>query len=96
MSQIIEATGLIAACLTTFAFLPQVVMTFRSRSTAGLSLPMLVVLASGITLWIFYGIGIGQAPVILANGATLLLVAILLSLKVRDILRGRRTIPHGR
>jgi MtN3 and saliva related transmembrane protein len=88
MPALLEVTGLIAASLTTFAFLPQVVQTWRSRSTAGLNLPMLVVLTMGLTLWLLYGLGTGQLPVILANGATLALVAVLLVLKLRDVLRG--------
>jgi MtN3 and saliva related transmembrane protein len=88
MTALLEVTGLIAASLTTFAFLPQVVQTWRSRSTAGLNLPMLVVLTTGLTLWLFYGLGTGQLPVILANAATLALVAVLLVLKLRDVLRG--------
>lgn len=91
MVSLLELTGLIAACLTTFAFLPQVVQTWRSRSTEGLNLPMLVVLTVGIALWTIYGIGTRQLPVILANGATLCLVAVLLVLKLRDSLRPRAT-----
>ena len=87
MVSLIELTGLIAAFLTTFAFLPQVLQTWRSGPTAGLNLPMLVVLATGIALWTIYGIGTGQLPVILANAVTLALVAILLGLKLRDTLR---------
>lgn len=84
MSSLIEFTGLVAACLTTFAFLPQVLQTWRSRSTEGLNLPMLVVLTTGIVLWTVYGLGTGQLPVILANSVTLCLVAVLLGLKLRD------------
>lgn len=84
MFSLLEMTGLVAAGLTTFAFLPQVVQTWRSRSTEGLNLPMLVVLAAGIALWTIYGLGTGQLPVILANAVTLCLVAILLALKLRD------------
>ncbi len=89
----IELTGLVAAALTTLAFLPQVLQTLRSGSTAGLSLPMLAVLATGVALWLVYGLGLGQWPVILANGATLLLVTILLVLKLRDTRRGAPTPP---
>jgi MtN3 and saliva related transmembrane protein len=90
MVSLIELTGLVAACLTTFAFLPQAVQTWRSRSTAGLSLPMLLVMLVGIALWTVYGVGTGQLPVILANGVTLCLVAVLLALKLRDRFRPAR------
>lgn len=85
MPGILEATGLVAAVLTTLAFLPQVIQTWRSRSTAGLNLGMLLSLATGVALWFVYGLGTGQVPVILANGATLMLVAVLLALKLRDL-----------
>lgn len=92
MSALYETIGLVAAALTTFAFLPQVLQTWRSRSTEGLNLAMLAVLATGLALWLLYGFGLGQLPVILANGATLLLVAVLLALKLRDVLRPRRAL----
>ncbi len=85
MLSIFDATGLVAAILTTVAFLPQVIQTWKSGSTEGLSLVMLVALATGVALWLVYGIGTGQLPVILANGATLALVMVLLMLKVRDV-----------
>lgn len=85
MTSLVDAIGLIAAVLTTFAFLPQVVQTWRSGSTAGLSLSTLLVLTTGVALWLIYGLGIGELPVILANGATLVLVAALLVLKLRDV-----------
>lgn len=89
MAFFFESIGLVAAVLTTFAFLPQVIQTWRSGSTEGLNLPMLLVLATGVALWLLYGIGTSQLPVALANGATLVLVSVLLFLKLRDVL-GRR------
>ena len=93
MTSFVDAIGLVAAALTTFAFLPQVIQTWRSRSTAGLNLSMLLVLTTGIALWLVYGLGIGQLPVILANGVTLVLVAVLLVLKLRDVIAGRGVMP---
>lgn len=93
MSSVFEFTGLVAASLTTFAFLPQVLQTWRSRSAAGLNLPMLIVLAAGVALWVVYGFGTGQLPVIVANVLTFGLVSILLGMKVRDVvLRHRHSI----
>jgi MtN3 and saliva related transmembrane protein len=90
MPALVEATGFVAALLTTFAFLPQVVQTWRSRSTAGLNLPTLVALTVGIVLWLIYGLATGQLPVVLANAVTLILVAVLLGLKLRDLRRPAR------
>lgn len=87
MSALIESIGIVAACLTTFAFLPQVIQTWRARSAGSLNLPMLAVLALGVFLWLIYGLGTLQLPVIAANGVTLLLVGVLLGFKVRDLRR---------
>lgn len=93
MTSLFDLIGLVAAALTTFAFLPQVIQTWRSRSAAGLNFAMLLVLATGVFLWLVYGIGAGQLPVILANGATLVLVLILLCFKTRDLLRRGPLVP---
>ncbi len=88
---LIECTGVVAACLTTFAFLPQVLQTWRARTAGSLNLPMLAVLASGVFLWLVYGLGTLQMPVIAANGITLILVCVLLGFKLRDM--WRQAIP---
>ena len=79
----IDAIGYAAAALTTLAFVPQVVKSWRTRSTADLSSTMLVVFTAGIVLWLIYGIGVGSMPVMLANAVTLVLSATLVGLKIR-------------
>lgn len=80
----IDLLGFVAAALTTFAFLPQVVRALATRSVRDLSLPMLASFALGVLLWLAYGILSAQPPVILANAVTLALVLVLLVLKLRD------------
>ena len=46
------ALGLLAGSLTTIAFLPQVIRTWRTRSTADISLVMFLILCTGIALWL--------------------------------------------
>ena len=79
----IDIIGYAAAVLTTYAFIPQVVKSWRTRSTGDLSSTMLVVFTVGISLWLIYGIAVGAMPVILANAITLVLSATLVVLKVR-------------
>jgi MtN3 and saliva related transmembrane protein len=74
--------GYAAAALTTSAFIPQVVKSWRSRSTGDLSAVMLVGFTAGIVLWLLYGLALGSPPVILANGVTLVLSATLVALKL--------------
>jgi len=80
---LVTLIGILAACLTTVAFTPQVVKAWRSRSTRDISLGMYLVLATGIVLWLIYGLMIGDAPLIFANAVTLLLVSIILYCKIR-------------
>ncbi|MEE8483939.1 MAG: SemiSWEET transporter [Nitrospinota bacterium] len=75
--------GYIAGALTTFAFLPQVIKTWRMRETKDISLLMLLVLITGILLWLIYGFLLGDLPLIAANSATLILVVILLFFKLK-------------
>ena len=75
--------GFAAGILTTIAFLPQVVLTWRTRRAAGVSLGMYAVFTAGTALWLVYGIGIGSVPVIAANGITLVLALCILAMKIR-------------
>jgi MtN3 and saliva related transmembrane protein len=77
-----ELLGFLAATLTTAAFVPQVIKTWRTRSAGDLSLGMLAVFGTGIMLWLAYGLSIGAAPIVIGNIVTLVLTAILIGLKL--------------
>ncbi|MDC6365458.1 MULTISPECIES: SemiSWEET family sugar transporter [Flavobacteriaceae] len=79
----IEIVGLVAATLTTSAFVPQVYKAFKHKSTAGVSLTMYIVLLAGLVLWIVYGIHHNSLSIILANVVTGLLALTMLILKIR-------------
>ncbi|CAN5403275.1 SemiSWEET transporter [soil metagenome] len=78
----VKILGLFAGSLTTIAFVPQVIKTYRSRSARGLSLGMFLIFCSGTIAWLTYGILIDDLPVILANAVTLLLSTVLIIFKV--------------
>jgi MtN3 and saliva related transmembrane protein len=46
-----EIIGLLAACITTASFLPQVFKTYKTKDTSGLSLTMYIAFFIGIVLW---------------------------------------------
>lgn len=75
--------GLAAAALTTAAFLPQLLKTWRSKSAKDVSLSMLITFSIGVFLWLIYGVCIQSLPVILANLITFVLSSINLILKIR-------------
>ena len=75
--------GFIAAALTTIAFIPQVIRTWKTRDARNLSLPTFIIFSAGIFLWLVYGILIGDGPIIMANTVTFVLGMTLLFLKLR-------------
>ena len=75
--------GLVAATLTTSAFLPQAVKTIRTRNTKDLSLTMYAVFSTGVLLWLIYGISIHDFPVLIANAITLIFALIILIYKLK-------------
>ena len=75
--------GLVAGALTTIAYLPQLIKTWKSKSAEDLSWSMLITLCIGIVLWLIYGAYVHDLPVILANVVTLILSSIILVLKLR-------------
>ena len=79
----IQTLGLVAAAMTTSAFVPQVIKTWKSRSTKDLSLGMYSVLWVGIILWLIYGFIQGDLPIIMANAITFISTSILLLLKLK-------------
>ena len=76
--------GYFAAVLTTIAFLPQAIKAFRTRSTKDMSLTMWLMLFTGNSCWLTYGILVCAGPVIVANAVTLVLVGAVLILKLRN------------
>jgi len=76
-----ELLGLAAGALTTIAFVPQVLKIWKSKHAHDISLATFAIFSSGVALWLVYGLRIGSWPIILANGATLLLALLILLLK---------------
>jgi len=78
-----EIIGLIAGLLTTAAFIPQVIKTWRTKSAKDLSLVMFLLYCLGVLLWSIYGLMIDQFPVILWNIITLALASVILYFKLK-------------
>lgn len=85
-----DGIGTLAGCLTTLAFLPQVIKTWRSRSTSDISLAMFLAFCAGVALWLVYGVLVDAWPVTLANAVTLVLAGSILIMKIRHLRHGRR------
>ncbi len=84
-----ELIGYLAATLTTTSFLPQAIMTIRTRDTESLSLSMYSLFALGVLLWLIYGIHLSNKAIIIANAVTLVLAAVILGFKIHNTLRNK-------
>jgi MtN3 and saliva related transmembrane protein len=77
--------GLAAAVCTTGAILPQLKKAWTTGQTDDISMNMLLVLASGLALWVAYGVLKADIVIILANGISLILIGGLLCLKMMHL-----------
>ncbi|WP_034410673.1 SemiSWEET transporter [Derxia gummosa] len=79
----LEVVGYLAALCTTGAFVPQALLTWRTRRADGVSLGMYSIFTTGVALWLAYGVMIGSWPVTIANAVTLGLALFILGMKLR-------------
>lgn len=87
MTLVPDLIGYLAATLTTVSFLPQAILTLKTRDTESLSLGMYSLFTSGVLLWLIYGIYLANPAIIAANAVTFLLAAMILSFKIYHMLR---------
>ena len=85
--------GLIAGTLTSFAVIPQVARTFRTKHASDISIWQLILLMFGMSLWLVYGFCIKDLPLIFANLFSLICYTLLIVMKIAyDRANVRRTI----
>lgn len=83
--------GLIAACLTTGALIPQAIKTWSTRKTGDLSLSMFLMMFFGTGCWLLYGVLRNDPPIIIANAFAITLHFFILFFKVDEIRQSRST-----
>lgn len=86
--------GIIAACCTTFSFLPQALRVWRTREVEQLSIATLTLMLIGVVLWLIYGIYREDIVIIGANAVAIFFVAYIWSVKVRDLREKRQENDH--
>jgi MtN3 and saliva related transmembrane protein len=75
-----EITGLAAAFLTMFGFLPQVIKIYRTKSVKDISLWAVLQFMLGVFLWMLYGVHLKNFVIIFANSVTFLILCAALAL----------------
>ena len=81
-----EIIGYIAATLTTASFLPQAILTIKTKDTESLSLGMYSMFTLGVLCWLIYGVYIADKAIIFANAITFVLAASILSFKIYNVI----------
>ncbi len=78
----VDIIGFTAGTLTTIAFVPQAIKIWKTKSAKDISLGMFVILCTGISLWVIYGILVKSLPLVVANATTLVFALSILVLKI--------------
>lgn len=81
-----EIISYFAATLTTASFLPQAILTIKTRDTESLSLGMYSSFTLGVLCWLIYGVYLGDKAIIIANAITLLLSSSILLFKLYSMI----------
>jgi MtN3 and saliva related transmembrane protein len=74
--------GTLATVCSTTSFVPQAWKVVRTRDTSSISKRMYLITVAGFSLWLAYGLLLGQWPLIVTNGICLALSAFILLMKV--------------
>jgi MtN3 and saliva related transmembrane protein len=72
-----------AATLTTAAFVPQALHIIRHKETRAISLFMYIFFATGVALWLLFGVLIANWPIIVSNAITLALALAIIAMKLK-------------
>lgn len=68
----IEVLGLVAGGITSVAMMPQLIKVIKEKNANDISVVMLLVLITGLSLWVWYGILQNELPIILSNSFSVL------------------------
>jgi MtN3 and saliva related transmembrane protein len=79
---LITLIGSAAALCSMVSFVPQAWKIIRTRDTSGLSARMYAVTVAGFSLWLAYGIMLGEWPLIVTNAVCLALSAFILVMRM--------------
>lgn len=77
------ALGAVAATLTSFGFVPQIVKMWRTKSVRDVSPLTLLQFIAGVLLWTVYGVHLKDPVIIAANVVSLSTLAVTLTIYFR-------------
>ncbi len=81
--ELIELIGFAAGLLVAISSFPQLIKSWKTKSTEDIALLWLLINIGGQILWISYGIFKDSISLIIMSSITLLMVGLVLLLKIR-------------
>ncbi|MBT2621062.1 MULTISPECIES: SemiSWEET transporter [Chryseobacterium] len=69
----VNILGIVAGILTSISMVPQLLKVLKEKNVEDISWIMLLVLISGLSLWVWYGILKNELPIILSNAFAVLM-----------------------
>lgn len=64
--------GIAAGTLTSVSMLPQLMKVIKEKNASDLSWIMILVLITGLSLWVWYGLAKDELPIIISNAFAVL------------------------
>ncbi|KKU11906.1 MAG: MtN3/saliva-related transmembrane protein, conserved region [Parcubacteria group bacterium GW2011_GWB1_45_7] len=78
-----DLIGYIAGTLIVISLIPQVIKSWKTKSTKDLSLVRYLIYVTGVVMWLIYGIVIANNPMIVMNTINLMLALSVVYLKLK-------------
>lgn len=81
--------GFLASLLSILNQFPQAIKVFRSHDTQSISLAMYIIVIIAISLWLVYGLMLGDVPLITANAISLIPITYIFIIKLKNTVEGK-------
>lgn len=78
-----QIIGLSAGVCTASSLIPQIIKTLREKKADDVSILTLIVLITGVSLWIVYGIKRNDLPIIATNGFSFVVNVTMIILRLK-------------
>lgn len=84
MELFITIVGYAASICMILGYLPQAIVTIRTRDTDGIALPTFCMLGLGSIFFVVQGICLGNIPLVLTNVVTTICSAVIFLIKIHN------------
>ncbi|PIZ99437.1 MAG: hypothetical protein COX77_01465 [Candidatus Komeilibacteria bacterium CG_4_10_14_0_2_um_filter_37_10] len=79
----IEIIGFVAGVLVAISLLPQLIKSWKTKSTKDVALAWTVINLTGQMLWLVYGVYINSTPLVVMSSITMIMNIFIVTLKLK-------------